>query len=393
LNTRVTARLVRFGGNNLKRLIALSLLLACTTANAVTYNVAQLSALSSGQDATAYGMNDNGMVVGNAYNSSTGQIEAVVWNGGVVQSLGFQGIARAVNNSGTVVGEQGVNGTQNRTGDGRAYMWDSTNGYQDIGSLIDDTCVTYCYSGAYDINESGVITGNSFSQDFQFGITTMHAFRYENGSMTDLVPPNPTGGYSRGIGINDNGVIIGRAAVDTFQNSDKYMGQWDASDNFYHDTPPGNYSSGRDINNNNIAVGISRTGTDTPNQAAYWDALGNVTIFAGTGGQLRSRFSGVNDNGVAVGAYEVAEDVFEAIISFDGTTIVNLNDIIDLTGTNFVSLDEAFDINAAGDIVGVGTTTTGESAAFYLTAVPVPAAVWLFASALGLLGWKHRRAR
>lgn len=376
----------------MKRLIALGLLLACTTANAVTYNVAQLSALSSGEDATAYGMNDSGMVVGNAYNSTTGEIEAVVWNSGVIQSLGFQGIARAVNNSGTVVGEQGESGTLNRTGDGRAYMWDSTNGYQDIGSLIDDTCVTYCYSGAYDINENGVITGNSFSQDFQFGITTMHAFRYEGGTMTDLEPPNATGGYSRGIGINDNGVIIGRASIDTFNNSDKYMAQWDENDAFYHDNPTGDYSSGRDINNNNIAVGITRTGDGTPNQAAYWDEFGNVTVFAGIGGNLQSRFSAINDNGVAVGAYEVAAGVFEAIISFDGTSIVNLNDIIDLTGTNFVSLDEAFDINAAGDIVGVGTTTTGESAAFYITAVPVPAAAWLFASALGLLGWRRRRA-
>lgn len=374
----------------MKRLIALSLLLVSATANAVTYNLSQLGSLSSGEDATAYGMNDNGQVVGNAYNSSTGKIEAVIWNSGVIQSLGVEGIARAVNNYGVVVGENGTDATDNRTGNGRAYQWDTTNGYQDIGTLIGNTCAN-CYSGAWDINDSGVVTGNSFSVDSPFGLLRMHAFRYTSGVMEDLPPPNATGGYSRGIGINNNGTIIGRASVDTFTNSDKYMGQWDPSNTFTHDNPPGNYSSGRDINNNNIAVGIARSGTDTPNQAAIWDASGNVSIFAGTGGELRSRFTAINDAGIAVGAAEIAQDVYTAVIYTGGGNYVDLNSIIDLTGTGFVSLDEAFDINENGDIVGVGTLTTGEKGAFYVSAIPIPAAVWLFGSALAGLGWMRRK--
>jgi len=362
------------------------MLLWAATANAVSYNIAVLN--SFGGDSSAYGMNDNGQVVGNAYNSDTGQTEAVIWDAGVVTSLGFEGIARAVNNSGTVVGENGAQAVINKTGDGRAYKWDSTNGYEDLGDL------NGIYAGAWDINDSGVITGNSFfNTDSPFGLLKMHAFRWENGTMTDLVPPNPTDGYSRGIGINDNGTIIGRASVDLFAGSDKYMGQWDSANTFTHDDPPGNYSSGRDINNSEVGVGIARTGVDTFNRAAMWDENGSITIFGTFGGE-RSQLTAINDSGIAVGMAQALDglgaNVDTAMITYDGSTILDLNTLVNLAGTGLVSLDEAFDINANGDIVGVGTLSDGTRV---LTAVPVPAAVWLFASALGALGWLRRKPR
>lgn len=367
----------------MKKFAALTLFLTCAVANAVEYNVAALGGL--GGDSGAYGMNDNGQVVGNAYNSTSQLIEAVIWNDGVVQSLGIQGIARAVNNSGTVVGENGVQGTTNKTGDGRAYKWDAINGYADLGDL------NGIYTGAYDINDSGVITGNSFyNNQTDFGLLSMHAYRWENGVMTDLPPPNATGGYSRGIGINDNGTIIGRASVDTFTNSDKYMAQWDSSNSFTHDNPPGNYSSGRDINNFEVAVGIARAGIDSPNRAAIWDASGNVTIFGTFGGE-RSLFNAINDSGIAVGMAHAAGDVETAMITFDGTTMIDLNSLVDLTGTGLVHLSEAFDINQNGDIVGIGINSAGQDQAFVISVVPIPAAVWLFGSALGALGWLRRR--
>jgi hypothetical protein len=79
------------------------------------------------------------------------------------------------------------------------------------------------------------------------------------------------------------------------------------------------------------------------------------------------------------------------MVSYDGSTIIDLNTLVDLTGTGFVSLDEALDINASGQIVGYGTLADGSKAAFLVTAVPVPAAVWLFGSALVGLGWIRRK--
>jgi hypothetical protein len=367
-----------------KNLVALSLLVLSTAANAVQYDVSVLSGL--GGAGGAYGMNDNGQVVGKSYNSTTAQTEAVIWNNGIVTSLGIQGNARAVNNSGTVVGENGVKAaTNNTTGDGRAYKWDSVNGYKDLGDL------NGIYTGAYDINDSGVITGNSFyNNQTDFGLLSMHAYRWEDDTMTDLPPPNATSGYSRGIGINNNGVIVGRASTDTFINSDKYMAQWDSADTFSHFIGPGNYSSGRDINNLGVSVGIARTGVDTLNRAAIWDASGSVTIFDSFGGD-RSHFNAISDNGIAVGMAQAAGNIDTAMISFNGLTMIDLNTLVDLTGTGLVSLTEATDINANGDIVGIGVTASGATQAFVLAAVPVPAAVWLFGSALGLLGWTHKR--
>ena len=123
-----------FGGNNVRKILALSLLLASTQALAVQYQIQQLPSLSVGGYAAAYGLNENGMVVGQALNTSTGQLEAVIWNNGSVSSLGFQGIARDVNNSGTVVGETGL-ALSVQIATGRAFKWDSTNGYVDLGDL------------------------------------------------------------------------------------------------------------------------------------------------------------------------------------------------------------------------------------------------------------------
>ena len=80
-----------------------------------------------------------------------------------------------------------------------------------------------------------------------------------------------------------------------------------------------------------------------------------------------------------------------AAITYDGVTLIDLNSLVDLTGTGIVKLDEAFDINENGDNVGIATMADGSQSAFILTAVPVPAAVWLFGSALGALGWIGRR--
>lgn len=371
----------------MKKLLAIGLLCISGAAHAVTYNVSAMSNLSGSGQTGAYGINDSGQVVGNSYNSATGQVEAVVWNNGVIQSLGFQGIARAVNNYGTVVGETGTQAVNNKTGSGRAYKWDTTNGYLDLGDL------NGLYAGAWDINDSGVITGNTFYENqTEFGLFSMHAFRWENGTMTDLPPPT-AGGYSRAQGINESGEIVGRASITTFTQSEKHAAYWDGSNNFTHRIGPGEYSNGKDINDLGTAVGIARNpGVDQPDRAAIWDAQGNLSIL-GTLGGSRSLFNAINNNGVAVGMSFNASEEKRAMISFDGATLVDLNSIIDLTGTGFVTLDEAWDINQNGDIVGVGTLSNGDQGAFLLSAVvPIPAAVWLFASGLGLLGWL-RRAR
>jgi probable HAF family extracellular repeat protein len=369
-------------GNTLKKIFALGLIFISTAANAVTYNIAVLESLSGSGDSQALALNDNGMVVGQSYNTSTAQLESVIWNDGVIQSLGISGIARGVNNSGVVVGETG-SGSLGMP-DGYAYSWSSTGGVTNLGTLGGS------YSGAYDINESGVITGHSWIAGAALAST--HGFVYKDGVMTDLGTVSNPLGYSRGQGINDAGEIVGRGSVDLFFSSNKYSIYWEGDGTLNQFAGPGSYSTAEQINNNGLIVGSARTATDGNIQfAASWDTDGNINFLdslGGNGSQARS----VNDAGVIVGYSQNGSGsaTNRAFVSYDGTSVYDLNELVDLDGTDLVALTVAQDVNEAGQIVGIGVTATGEQRAFLLTAVPVPAAVWLFGSALGILGWVRR---
>ena len=363
----------------MKKILAIGLLVAGTSAHAVDYNVQLLQSLSGG-DSLAYGLNENGTVVGQSFNSATNQKEAVVWNNGVVASLGVKGLARAVNNSGTVVGETGdvFLGFPN----GYAFSWSGSGPVTNLGTINDGL-----YSGAYDINESGVITGFSCTNANATCVFQSHGFRYDGGTMTDLgaVPADPSTAYSRGHGINDSGEIAGRGSITTFTGSDKHMVYWDGANNLTQVINPiGIYSTAQQINNNGIIVGNGYNAAGDM-RGLVWDAALNQDVLMGTFGGTESRAWSINDVGTIVGFAEDAGNADRAMVSYDGgNTLVDLNDfVLDLSG--WQSLDVAYDINENGQIVGVGTLTDGTKGAFLLTAVPVPAAVWLFLSAFAAL--------
>jgi probable HAF family extracellular repeat protein len=377
------------GKYSVKKILALALLLSGTAANAVTYNISVLDSL--GGDSKAYALNDNGMVVGQSYNSTTAQMESVVWNGGIVQSLGITGIARGVNNSGMVVGETGS--ASLTLPDGYAYSWTSGGGVNNLGTLGGST------SGAYDINEAGVITGFAWQAGAQFS-TQGKGFIYQNGTMTSLGTFSTPDGYSRGHGINNSNEIVGRASVGDFGGNPKYTTYWDADQNLNMFPNTSNYGTGEQINNNGLMVGAARTpSTGNSIFASTWDTSGNLTFLNNSNaGTLGGKAWSLNDDGVIVGYDRIATGniandptLTRAFVALDGSNMVDLNTLVDLSGTDIVALTQAYDVNANGDIVGVGITSTGEQKAFVLTAVPVPAAVWLFGSALGALGWIRRR--
>ena len=213
----------------MRKTLALGLLLIGVSAQATNYNVQLLQGLSPGaagsSGSLAYGLNENGQVVGRSYNSVSGVQEAVIWNNGVIASLGTEGIARAVNNAGTVVGETG--GALLGFPQGRAFTWSGSGPVQDIGDLGG------LWSGAYDINENGVVTGFACTNTNLTCIFQAHGFRYDTtNGMVDLGSiNNAADSYSRGHGINDAGEIVGRSSITSFTGSDKFMVHWDASNN------------------------------------------------------------------------------------------------------------------------------------------------------------------
>jgi probable HAF family extracellular repeat protein len=366
----------------LNKIIALSLLFISASANAVTYNISVLQSQGTG-NSRAYALNDNGTVVGQSYSNANSQMESVVWNGGVVQSLGVTGIARGINNSGVVVGESGSANLAQPTGE--AYSWSSGGGVNYLGTLGG------AQSGAYDINEAGVITGFAWPTDAPFS-TFGQGFIYEDDTMSPLGTYNDPNGYSRGHGINDSKEIAGRSSDGVFAGNPKYTTYWDSSQNLNQFQNAAGYSTAEQINNNGLIVGAARqVTTGSTLYAATWDTAGNEHIL--NAGIFGSKAWSTNDDDALVGYAQSASGAAnrKAFVSYDGTNIIDLNSVVDLSGTGIVTLTEAFDINANGDIVGVGVTASGQEQAFILTAVPVPAAVWLFGSALGLLGWMRRR--
>jgi uncharacterized membrane protein len=376
----------------LNKIIALSLLFISASANAVTYNISVLDALGSG-DSKAYALNDNGTVVGQSYNNDATRMESVIWNGGAVQSLGITGIARGINNSGTVVGETGS--ASLILPDGEAYSWTQSAGVNYLGTLGG------AQSGAYDINEAGAITGFAWQAGAQFS-TQGKGFIFQDGDMTSLGTESTPDGYSRGHGINNSNEIAGRTSKGDFGGNPKYTTYWDENQNLdqFDIAASADYSTAEQINNNGLIVGGSRMpSTGNTLFAAAWDTSGNISFLNNfNAGSFGSKAWSVNDAGVLVGydqfaSGNIATDPTKttAFVSLDGTNMVDLNTLVDLTGTGLVTLSMAYDVNANGDIVGVGLTSTGEQKAFMLTAVPIPAAVWLFGSALGLLGWVRRR--
>jgi probable HAF family extracellular repeat protein len=132
---------------------------------------------------SAYDINDAGQIVGLSDKS------AVVWNDLVPTDLGSLGggetIAKAINNSGWIVGTS-------KTADGvnHAFLW-RDGVMEDIGSLGNGRTV------AHGINDKGQIVGESAGK----------SFIWENGVMKELAK---NGSSSFAYDINEQGAIAGK---------------------------------------------------------------------------------------------------------------------------------------------------------------------------------------
>jgi hypothetical protein len=134
------------------------------------------------------------------------------------------------------------------------------------------------------------------------------------------------------------------------------------------------------------------TSTSTASATSYACSEGNFLATVGASGcggyNLGTNFANESTTiwgpGLAVSRTIGGDDVITGgpprditsydfgLVSFDGTTLIIGNGIpLGSTGPTFGG---------------------GEEMVFEVSAVPVPAAAWLFGSALGLLGWARRRA-
>lgn len=201
----------------------------------------------AGTEATAYGINDHEVIVGEAHLGGE-PTRPMRWHRGEVIDLGTlggtDGTARAVNRCGHVAGYTSVEGRFLM----HATLWvDGTP--IDLGTLGGTT------SRAHAINSLGQVVGESTTP----GDEAAHATLWSNGSITDL---GSLGGRPRknsvALGINDAGTVVGYSAVD---GGDTHATVWQDGAAVDLGTLGGRNSRATGINNAGLIVGYS----DPPN--------------------------------------------------------------------------------------------------------------------------------
>jgi probable HAF family extracellular repeat protein len=157
----------------------------------------------------AYGVNDNGQIVGQGV--FNGQATAFLLSGGVVTNLAPGWLAYALNNSTQVVGGESVSSSQEH---GFLYSGGTMTDLGALGSPKNG-------SEAHDINTASQVVGYS-TTDWGGGWSAFNAFIWQNGKMTNLnkLLVSSSSGWQLhdARGINDTGYIVGMGTNSSGQN-------------------------------------------------------------------------------------------------------------------------------------------------------------------------------
>jgi len=238
----------------------------------------------------------------------------------------------AINDSGTAVGVNNQNP--------KARVWTATGsswlvGLDGIRASNPYMASTVARSAAYDINESGLIVGDSEPYYTSLG-TDRKAVYWQNGSI------------------------------------------------FTIGTLGGEYSSARGVNNNNLIVGAS----DTLTERHAFSYLNGSLLDLGTLGGTESVALDVNDNGWIVGKSKTLAGDWAGFVYKD-SLMYDLNSWLEPSLRDGWTISEAVAINENGQIAANGTKN-GTSSALFIT-IPEPSALSLLAVGLGALAMMRRR--
>jgi probable HAF family extracellular repeat protein len=214
-------------------------------------------------------------------------------------------------------------------------------------------------SRAHDINASGQIVGYSDVR----GNPSVHAFRWQSGTMTDLgvYYPSPYT-LSTAAAVNDKGDVVGHGNVNQNDPSHALFFRDGEVRDLGTGLGAGSGSHANDINNAGLVVGARVAGQGAPERAVIWrdGAIRELGTFGGTAGRFgtESIAYGVNEAGHVVGAALPPGGPLHAFV-WNGR---RLHDIGTLGGDNEATV--ARDINDAGQITGYSPNADGRVDAF-----------------------------
>lgn len=351
----------------------------CGSADAY-YEVIDLGTLG-GNESRAYSINDNGQIVGGAYNSSNYHRACLfdTTGGGANTDLGTLGgdysDARSINNNGQIVGWA-------EDSDLHACLFDSTGGGAniDLGALDGD------FSSALSINDNGQIVGIVEIFD-PFFISYACLFDPTGGGDNTLLGSpfsvDPINSSSYAYSINNSSEIVGQDVFRkslfgefvTYNAACRYDLQSEGGLPLDDDT-----SCALSINNNGQIVGWTSLPTSAYRACLFDPTGGGDNTNLGTiDGYNYSKALSINDNGQIVGEVftpDFPEPAIHHACLFDPTgqgNNIDLNTLID--PSSGWELTQAYSINNNGWIVGWGINPDGYEHAYLLT--PEPATIVL----------------
>ena len=340
------------------------------------YSLTDLGDLPGGENRSeAFAVNNSGQVAG--MSSVADGSHAFLYSNGVMTDLGtlaghYYSQAVDINDAGLAAGRSIIDETPENTSSLRPVMF-SSGAVISIGSLGGN------YGFANGINNSSEIVGLSSDAN---GVT--HAFRWSNGTMTDLGSFEGSGDYSCAYGINDSSQVVGTSV---FNGADRGFLWENAVMTDLGDLLGG---SGRTlafaINNSAQVVGYSGLTDGTTSQPFIWEN-GVMEDLGSLPGRTDWGYArGINNFGEVVGSSGGHAFAWDSVGG-----IRDLNSLLDGSGVGW-ELTHAYDINDSGQICGMGLIG-GNCRAYLLNPVPEPSTIsLLFASAIGLLayGWWKR---
>jgi len=363
--------------------IVTALVLASFSFNAYAisqYTISDLGTLG-GTSSRAYGINNIGDIVGRSRpakpDGTNDTRSGFLFTNNKMLNLGNFGgsntVAMASNFSRQVVGYSRPTDSK----DYKAFLYENGQ-LKNLGTLASGKL-----SYAYGINDNGQVVGQSHTNESG---TTSQAFIYENNTMTGL---GTLGGNSSGaFDINDQGVIVGTSTTSgpveiqgfIYQNGQMTsLGSIDGT----------GYSEARAINNNNQVTGYSLSESGSYHAFIYEN--GTMTDL----GSIKddSFAYDINIKGQVVGNYRshLLESSGHAYM-YENGKMHDLTGLLSISDQENWDLTSAYGINDQGQIVGWGDIN-GQSHAFLLTAVPIPGTLPLMLSAFGFLGFLNNRKK